>query len=177
MASTLLKYLSSASKKVYGLKLQIWSATSKFEKEPRSWGGEAQAFSRSQVKLLMAIREVRWGVNCLDFLRKILPRDGLERANGCWPFSDPDVIFIQQSAPTDCTEGKVHQSIQAICDDFMVGKIERSFAKDLSNPFKTFVLWQHCLLWTVIQIEQFKYLLPGFFANPGLSWTLPPFLA
>ena len=66
--------------------IQVWSATPKFEKEPRSWGCEAQAFSRSHVKFLTAIREVRWGVSCLDFLWKILPRRSLERANGRWPF-------------------------------------------------------------------------------------------
>lgn len=66
--------------------IQVWSATPKFEKEPRSWGCEAQAFSRSHVKFLAAIREVCWGVSCLDFLREILPRRSLERTNGRWPF-------------------------------------------------------------------------------------------
>ena len=33
--------------------------------------------------------------------------------------------------------GKVHQCIQAVCDGFMVGKFEGSFAKDLSISLKS----------------------------------------
>ena len=44
----------------------------KFIKEPRSRGCEAQAFSRSCVNFLTAIREIHCGVNSLRFFRKIL---------------------------------------------------------------------------------------------------------
>ena len=52
--------------------IQLWIATPKLEKESRSRGCEAQAFSRSCVKFLSAIHEVCWGKNSLRFLRKIL---------------------------------------------------------------------------------------------------------
>ena len=108
-------------------------------KEVLRWGGKVETLSRSRVKFLTAICEVRCGVNALRLLGKILTRRGLERDNGRWPFCIP-----LKRAHTDCGDGQNTQAHSnslrqfygcGICE---MPNFERFFIKNPTNHLKTF---------------------------------------
>ena len=116
--------------------------------ESRSWGREAQAFSRSSVNFLTAICEICCGVNGLRFLREILQGAALTKPMAVGHFITKAKKTIRaklsiphktgSAFPRAMRMGEVHRRIQAACDGFMVEKIERFFVKNPSSSLKTF---------------------------------------
>ena len=124
----------------------------KFKKESRSGGCKAQAFPGSRVKFLSAICEVRCGVSCFGFLRKILPKARPWAKQWLLSIFWSKCNFLSDKAlPWAVRMGEVHRCIQAFCNGFMVSEFWEIFWKrslKLSQNFSLFcnsvAKWQGC---------------------------------